>query len=449
MTRNISLVFVGIFMCSGAIAAPAATCPTGYTPSLAPEKPGYGMDSRGRCVELCPVENMNILNTSAGFTANVFATKNTTPALVVGMVGATCYVDLVPNSSSGANAGINVLYNGVKYHAPAANACYETYRLTYDCGAGASGDEPESVDLHWGELFPTPYAGVNNSCRRPGYFLAGWDVNGTVSPVGGGAPYTYDSDNTATARWSPREYTGFYDCGVCTYGYTYQPSTAISKTLTTKFGDSTRIESITCANDDGLTIEGYGIYSPDGELGATVQPGQSFEWKFPYDAYIAPIYAESMVSRVSNATFSCGDGATGTAPAARRMRYGELIFAPTFFSDCKKTGYYIDGILADGNVGGSASAVGPYPAGRDTVATPNWVPIDYTVFYDCSNVQSGTVSTTQTAHYGDAVVASDVCGAGVTYRIGLGADTDTDTVTAGNTFLFKYTTNIVLTAIAG
>ena len=75
---------------------------------------GFGLTVNDTCMLLCAKSGCKTLRTDVGVSANIFAKRNTWPALVLQPDDTTtCYIDLVPGRASNA---IHVNFNGNIYH---------------------------------------------------------------------------------------------------------------------------------------------------------------------------------------------------------------------------------------------------------------------------------------------------------------------------------------------
>ncbi|MBR3930312.1 MAG: hypothetical protein IKJ62_01895 [Alphaproteobacteria bacterium] len=84
-----------------------AACPDGFTAYLGPESNRY-RNANGDCVELCGA-GITSLNTSNGYRFDLFATRNTTPAINVKHGDTVCYIDLISGQSDG-TLNVNFYY---------------------------------------------------------------------------------------------------------------------------------------------------------------------------------------------------------------------------------------------------------------------------------------------------------------------------------------------------
>ncbi|MBP3316428.1 MAG: InlB B-repeat-containing protein [Alphaproteobacteria bacterium] len=78
------------------------------------------------------------------------------------------------------------------------------YTVTYSCGSG-TGTPPEKAVAKYNQNF----AVANNTCSRDGYTFSGWGVSETndIKTANTTFNWSYVSDKTLTAQWTPCEYT--------------------------------------------------------------------------------------------------------------------------------------------------------------------------------------------------------------------------------------------------
>ena len=82
----------------------------------------YRLSSDGTCGALCEVDGIKTINTSTGFSANLYAVVPSSPTLVIELDGQRCYGDLAPNEGP----GINIQQpNGSIYHTKVPEPCPE------------------------------------------------------------------------------------------------------------------------------------------------------------------------------------------------------------------------------------------------------------------------------------------------------------------------------------
>ncbi|MDO5012735.1 MAG: InlB B-repeat-containing protein [Pseudomonadota bacterium] len=155
-----------------------------------------------------------------------------------------------------------------------------TYTLVYSCGDGA-GTPPESIQISYGELFTPPVD--MGGCTRAGYLFTGWAMSHVDESVGVSEDielasyqlnlYTWTSDKTLVAQWTPADYTAAYVCDNGTVSKKY-----VSKLV---YGASVTPDVSVCVAPDGKKFAGYQILYSDGtDAGATVAPGASFIFNY-------------------------------------------------------------------------------------------------------------------------------------------------------------------------
>ena len=245
-----------------------SVCPDGFTAYLGPESNRY-RNANGDCVELCGA-GVTSLNTSNGYRFDLFATRNTTPAINVRHGDTVCYADLILGVSDGT---LNVNYNDAIYHANpnSGQLCPTTYTLSYSCGDGATGTPPESREIGWGEMYTPPYD--VGTCRKPGYSLSGWKIDSTSISKGNSYSYTYTTDKTMVAQWTANAYGGAYLCNNGATNSSYVNAT---------FGGTITPSTTVCTAADGATFAGYRVLDAMGnDTGTVISPGSSWTWTVP------------------------------------------------------------------------------------------------------------------------------------------------------------------------
>ena len=82
----------------------------------------YWFNSSGTCAKLCEVDGIKTINTSTGFSANLFAASQSSPTLVIELGNKRCYGDLAPDEGP----GINIQRpDGSIYHTHVPEPCPE------------------------------------------------------------------------------------------------------------------------------------------------------------------------------------------------------------------------------------------------------------------------------------------------------------------------------------
>ncbi len=256
-----------------------AECPDGYTEYLGPSSTQV-RNSNGVCVDLCGA-GITSLNTSNGYKFDLFASRNTTPSIHVKYGDVTCYADLIAGQSDGT---LNVAYNNSVYHATLTPGeicpAGDMFKITYDCGDGATGTPPTSVSIKYNELYMAPYTA--GGCVKPGYYFSGWKMDDTTLTRGEYYNYTYEKDKTMVAQWTANAYAVAYLCNNGTYNSSY---------LNTTFGGTVTPSSTVCSSVDGATFAGWRIKDVFGnDTGDTVASGSSFTWNYPYNIQLVAIW---------------------------------------------------------------------------------------------------------------------------------------------------------------
>ena len=417
-----------------------AACPDGFTEYLGPAG-GLVRDANGNCSELCG-SGISSLNISNGASFDLFAQKNTPHALHIKSGETICYADLIDGSMSGT---LNVKVGDTTYHAnpDSGNLCPVTYTLSYSCGDGATGTPPESRDIGWGDLYTAPYDA--GTCIKPGYFISGWTIDSTSLTKGLLYTYSYTSDKTMVAQWSPNSYGAAVV--ICrAYCANAQTSTQyVSGQYNSSFSAPT---SVTCPNRTFTGV--YNVYDALGnDTGDTVSAGASATWIWPSNVQFQPNFTDDVTPY--KLSYSCGDGATGTPPATRDILYGQLYTAPNVAGTCVKPGYYLSGWKIDSS-SKSKGSMNIYTYTTDKTMVAQWSPNSYGAAYLCDN--GTTISTYLSGKYGSSYTPSTTaCTAadGATFagwRIADAYGNDTgDTVASGASFTWNYPYNIRLIAV--
>ena len=321
-----------------------AACPDGFTEYLGPAG-GLVRDANGNCSELCG-SGISSLNTSNGYKFDLFATKNTTPAIHIKSGDVVCYADLIAGASSDT---LNIGIGDTTYHAnpDSGNLCPVTYTLSYSCGDGATGTPPESREMSWGDLYNCPDSA--ESCRKPGYSFNGWAIDSTSLAKGSVYNYKYTTDKTMMARWNANTYGAPYLCNYCA-GSTYSATDYINTTFGSSF---TTKSSLSCTNPFAQTLQYYAVLDAFGdETGEKINPGASATWTWPSNVRLKAMWSEPEMVAPSapvryTLSYSCGDGATGTPPESHSVGYKLGYYAPYDAGTCVRPGYYLSGWKID------------------------------------------------------------------------------------------------------
>ena len=269
------LMISGVFLVQ--TVAFGATCPDGYTAYLGPAS-DLVRNANGECSQLCG-GSMTSLNTSNGYRFDLFASRNTTPAINIEMDGVVCYADLIPGAGTGT---LNIKNDSGTYHANISTGelCPVTYNLSYSCGDGATGTPPESIDVAYGDLYTAPYD--SGSCKKPGYYISGWKIDTTSLTNGYYYNYIYKTDKTMVAQWAANSYGGAYLCN---------NGTSTSSYVSATYGGTVTPSATVCTAADGATFAGYKILNAWGnDTGNVVAPGASMTWNWPYNIRLQAIW---------------------------------------------------------------------------------------------------------------------------------------------------------------
>ena len=142
---------------------------------------------------------------------------------------------------------------------PASMGRYpNTYTITYDCGTGTGTAPTTNTSATYNASF-TP-SGVGG-CTKTGHSFTGWKVGGTETVVNSAFNWTYPSNKTLTAQWSPNVYTiTLVDTDATTHG---APSTLYMKYGVgwyTDAGATTPITNLTTLpTKSGFEFESYSL----------------------------------------------------------------------------------------------------------------------------------------------------------------------------------------------
>ncbi|MBQ7185864.1 MAG: InlB B-repeat-containing protein [Alphaproteobacteria bacterium] len=78
------------------------------------------------------------------------------------------------------------------------------YNVTFSCGDG-NGTPPPNTSATYKSAFSPPLI-LKNSCIKPGYALAGWNIEGTNTNIAATTTWNWASDKTLTAIWAEFEH---------------------------------------------------------------------------------------------------------------------------------------------------------------------------------------------------------------------------------------------------
>ena len=309
-----------------------------------------------------------------------------------------------PNSTSGANAASGTVTIGsnttkAQTFAGWTGSNGTTAQTSVTIPTGSIGNK--NYTAHW-----TAVAGTLPTITRAGH-TCGWSTSSS------GTTATYTSGGTFPASaitegisstvnlygvCTPRPYTVSYVCGDGTTG-----TAPANQTVT--YGQTATILSgpSTCAK------AGYAFTGWKDPTGSDWN-GWSGTWSFDNGNYGITNDTLTLTGQwaIKNYTvnYSCGSGATGTAPASQAATYGSTFTAASGPATCEKTGYTFGGWQDptgsdwDGWSGTWSFDNGNYGITNNTLSlTANWVPKTYTVQYSCGS-GTGAAPASQTATYG-------------------------------------------------
>lgn len=400
-----------IMACGAAVLAGSnvcyATCPTGYTQRILPAAlaPGSAKNSHGVCTPLCSGIGTQ-LRTGNGFQFNLFASKTTDIAMGFGLNGVACYGDLILGQT---NSGINVRFNDTIYHLydNIDFDCPVPFTLSYSCGDGATGTPPDSVTVNWGDNYSVaPSAG---GCSRPGYYFAGWKIDGAARTADIFYNWQYTTNKTAVASWAVDSYIAIYSCNYCdkvfgltapyetvSYGSTYSP-----KSPNTSGGPS-------CTNAYNQQFLGYRLLDAWGnDTGTVINPGASLTWNYSSGMKLRPIWDAGDEVPVASEpvyytlTYSCGaDSESGTVSGTDTIAYRDLYSVTPDYGTCRRMGYIPSGWKI-GTATRSPYTFYQWTYTANQSATVNWVRNTFVAIYECNTGAPSSV-TYKTVTWGNS-----------------------------------------------
>ena len=121
------------------------------------------------------------------------------------------------------------------------------------------------------------------------------------------------------------------------------------------------------------------------------------------------------INTIFTVKYSCGTGATGTAPSNQTVNYGDTIHIQNGAGSCSKAGHTFSNWTSAGKNGtGTANwnnweGTWSYINGQYGIAdnqitlTAVWTPITYTVKYSCGTGATGIAPSNQTVKYGNKI----------------------------------------------
>lgn len=259
------------FLFALAINAVHATCPDGQTEYIGTIQDDVARNSNGVCAPLCEYGGTKLVS-STGLNINLFTDQTTFPSIHIELNDGVCYADLVKGRMANA---INISTNDNSLYHTTINdiPCPKTYTLSYNCGNGATGTPPESIEVAYGDLYTVRYDA--GGCRKPGYYLSGWKIDDTLHTKGHYYNYNYTTDKTIVAQWTANLYGGAYICNNNTTSKSYISAT---------FGSTITPSTTECTAPTGKKFAGYTVYDTLGNnTGNTIAKDASFVWTYPYN----------------------------------------------------------------------------------------------------------------------------------------------------------------------
>lgn len=270
------------------------------------------------------------------------------------------------------------------------------YNITYDCNGG-TGTAPATDTVDYTNRNTVRPAA--NTCTAPtGQRFTGWQIGNTGTILqpnqygGSNALWPYAQNINLRAQWEPDTYSLTWGCG----DGTGTPSGASFPT-TIDYGETLTFPANTvCTAPTGYEFAGWTI-----DINATTyQPNGTFTWNLTSGSEINASFTPVKV----DITYSCGTGATGTAPAAQNnIDYGSQVQLRALGS-CAKTGH-----SATKWVVSNTSPVASYDFGATVSAwnyaenktlTPNWSAETYTITYELNGGTQASSGVPSTYTYG-------------------------------------------------
>ena len=290
----------------------------------------------------------------------------------------------VNTESTNRPAGSTFTNNIMGSYAITAQYTGNTYNVTYDCGLGA-GTPPASTTAVYGQSFEV----AENTCSLPAGYdsFEMWSVGDNIAGLsaGGTTTWSWASDTTLTARYTPATYTATFDCSPGTLAYNQGTS---SYSTTFKYNSSSGgFTANTLCRLNGYTATAWAVSGTN-----TTMNGSSFVYSWPENkTFTAQYTPNSITVNFDNTASMCTYGGTLNiqSPAAR----------PGYvFTGWKlKTGYCglvtLDSTLVDY---GGKNSYSSYNDTKYNLANGQWA-----VEYDtgilrgeatCNNVGSNTIN---------------------------------------------------------
>ena len=266
---------------------------------------------------------------------------------------------------------------------------YSVYHVYYHCDDTSGTVSLDQTVNYTNRDTIRPATVATVGCAIPtGHSFAGWKV-GTTSTIlqpnqygGNNALWPYAESVHLRAQWEPDTYNLTWDCG----SGTGTPSgTAFPTTI--QYGDTlTFPENTVCTAPIGYQFAGWSVDIAAQMYGANAQ----MQWNFTSSSLVTASYSPVQV----NITYSCGTGATGTAPSAQNnINYGSSVILASTLETCAKTGHaatkwVVSGTATSYDLG---ATVNPWNYTENKILTPNWSTQSYPIkYYD----EDGTTELT-------------------------------------------------------
>ena len=221
------------------------------------------------------------------------------------------------------------------------------FTVKYSCGTGATGTAPSNQTVDYGDTIHIQNGA--GSCSKAGHTFSNWtsvgqngtgtanwnNWEGTWSYINGQYGIT-DNQITLTASWTPITYTVKYSCGTGATG------TAPSN-QTVKYGNTIHIEN--GAGNCSKAGHTFSNWTSAGQNGTGTANWKNWEGTW---SYINGQYgiANNQITLTASWTpitytvkYSCGTGATGTAPSNQTVKYGNTIHIENGAGNCSKAGH--------------------------------------------------------------------------------------------------------------
>ena len=224
-----------------------------------------------------------------------------------------------------------------------ANGGYQIYHAYYHCDETSNTVSLDQTIDYTNRNTVRPPTASDAGCTAPlGHHFTGWKLGSSDTILqpgqygGNNALWPYAQHVHLRAQWEPDTYNISWSCG--DYG-TGTPSgnsfpTTIDYGATLTFPANTVCQAPT----------GYEFTSWVVDIGANEYlPGDTLAWPYVIGSAIIAHYEPANYT----VTYSCGTGATGTAPSSATAEYNSS-FTPANPTNCQKVGYSFDDWLVVG-----------------------------------------------------------------------------------------------------